>query len=87
MPGRAAIDALEQAGLRFELLDGFLYPGHRARRMHTLRQRSGQALMAALGQAAADAGALVLTRTLARELRRRPGPDHGRDLRTTGRHA
>ena len=51
----AAIDALEQAGLRFELLDGFLYPGHRARRMHTLRQRSGQALMAALGQAAADA--------------------------------
>ena len=38
----AAIDALEQAGLRFELLDGFLYPGHRARRMHTLRQRSGQ---------------------------------------------
>ena len=37
--------------------------------MHTLRQRSGQALMAALGQAAADAGALVLTRTLARELR------------------
>ena len=65
----AAIDALEQAGLRFELLDGFLYPGHRARRMHTLRQRSGQALMAALGQAAADAGALVLTRTLARELR------------------
>ena len=37
--------------------------------MHTLRQRSGQALMAALGQAAADSGALVLTRTLARELR------------------
>ena len=65
----AAIDALEWAGLRFELLDGFLYPGHRARRMHTLRQRSGQALMAALGQAAADSGALVLTRTLARELR------------------
>ena len=62
----AAIDALEWAGLRFELLDGFLYPGHRARRMHTLRQRSGQALMAALGQAAADSGALVLTRTGAR---------------------
>ena len=44
-----ALDALQQRhGLAFELLDGFLYPGHCVRRMHTLPQRTGAALVAAL---------------------------------------
>lgn len=64
-----AIDALQQRhGLRFELLDGFLYPGHAVRRMHTLPQRTGAALVAALEAAAAQAGADVLTNALVDEL-------------------
>lgn len=57
-----ALDALqERHGLAFELLDGFLYPGHSVRRMHTLPQRTGAALMAALQAAADAAGATLLT--------------------------
>jgi fumarate reductase flavoprotein subunit len=64
-----AIDALqERHGLAFELLDGFLYPGHSVRRMHTLAQRSGAALMSALDNAAARSGASLLPRSLVREL-------------------
>lgn len=56
-----ALDALQQRhGLAFELLDGFLYPGHALRRMHTLPQRTGAALVAALESATARAGALLL---------------------------
>ena len=58
-----ALDALQQHhGLQWQVLDGFLYPGHRARRMHSLPQRTGAALMAALQQAADNAGVPVLTR-------------------------
>jgi len=47
-----AMDALQaRHGLPFELLDGFLYPGHGVRRMHALPQRTGAALMAALDAA------------------------------------
>ena len=64
-----AIDALQQRhGLAFELLDGFLYPGHSVRRMHTLPQRTGAALVAALEAAATAAGALLLTDALVDEL-------------------
>lgn len=64
-----AIDALQQRhGVAFELLDGFLYPGHRVRRMHALPQRSGAALMGALQHAAETAGVTVLTHALVREL-------------------
>ncbi len=52
-----AIDALSAHGLAFAVLDNFLYPGHRVHRMHTLPQRTGQALVAALLQAAQAAGA------------------------------
>ena len=49
-----AIDWLETAhGFEFEVLDGFLYPGHRVRRMHSLPQRTGAALMARLLNSAA----------------------------------
>ena len=64
-----ALDALEQRhGLRFEVLDGFLYPGHRARRMHAVPERTGAALMAALERAATRAGADILTQALVREI-------------------
>ena len=39
----ALAELLARHGLRFELLDGFLYPGHTRRRMHTLAQRTGAA--------------------------------------------
>ncbi|MCW5637021.1 MAG: FAD-dependent oxidoreductase [Rubrivivax sp.] len=64
-----ALDALEaRHGLSFELLDGFLYPGHSARRMHTLRERTGAALVATLEAAALRAGAMLLTDAQASEL-------------------
>ena len=57
-----AIDALaERHGLGFELLGGFLYPGHSVARMHTLPARTGAALVAALEAAATAAGAMLLT--------------------------
>ena len=64
-----ALDALQQRhGLAFELLDGFLYPGHSVRRMHTLAQRTGAALVATLEAAALRTGALQLGDALVREL-------------------
>lgn len=64
-----ALDALQQRhGLRFELLDGFLYPGHSVRRMHTLPERTGAALVGALTAAAERAGAMLVTDALVREL-------------------
>ena len=64
-----ALDALQQRhGIAFELLDGFLYPGHSVRRMHTLPQRTGAALMAALQAAVERAGATLLVHARAIEL-------------------
>lgn len=64
-----AIDALQQRhGIEFEILDGFLYPGHSARRMHAVPERTGAALMARLERAALDAGVTLVTEALAREL-------------------
>lgn len=63
-----AIDALEQHGIVFEVLDGFLYPGHRARRMHAVPERTGAALMASLERTAQAAGADILTDAVVRVL-------------------
>jgi fumarate reductase flavoprotein subunit len=63
-----AIDALEQQGIVFEVLDGFLYPGHRARRMHAVPERTGAALMTSLERTALAAGADILTDALVRVL-------------------
>ncbi len=63
-----AIDALEQQGIVFEVLDGFLYPGHRARRMHAVPEHTGAALMAGLERTARAAGADILTDALVRIL-------------------
>jgi fumarate reductase flavoprotein subunit len=63
-----ALDALQGHGLDWELLDGFLYPGHTARRMHTLVARTGSALVDALAAAADHAGAVTLTHARVRQL-------------------
>lgn len=62
-----ALDLLARHGVEFELLDGFLYPGHHTRRMHALRERTGAALMAALLRAAR---AEVLTEARLTDLQR-----------------
>ena len=64
-----AVDTLEHDhGIRFEVLDGFLYPGHHVRRMHAVPERTGAALMACLERAATTAGADILTDALVRVL-------------------
>jgi fumarate reductase flavoprotein subunit len=44
-----------------DLLDGFTYPGHSARRMYGTPKRSGGELMACLQSAVEDAGIMLLT--------------------------
>jgi fumarate reductase flavoprotein subunit len=57
-----ALDALEGwLGTPFELLDGFLYPGHHTRRMHSLPARTGAALVGALAAAVQARDVPVLT--------------------------
>ena len=64
-----ALDALEDKhGLQWELLDGFLYPGHGALRMHAVPERTGAALMSRLQRAADAADIPVITQALVREL-------------------
>ncbi len=64
-----ALDALQQRhGLGWQLLDGFLYPGHSRHRMHTLPARTGAALVAALDAAATRAGATLVTNAQVHEL-------------------
>ena len=48
-------------GVPLALVDGFLYPGHTARRMYGTPNRTGGALMAALESAATESGVMVLT--------------------------
>jgi fumarate reductase flavoprotein subunit len=65
----AAIDRLtEQHGITFELLDGFLYPGHHARRMHAVVEKSGASLMAQLERAANAAGVYIVCNSTVTEL-------------------
>jgi fumarate reductase flavoprotein subunit len=64
-----ALDLLEEKhGLQFELLEGFLYPGHSALRMHTVPEKTGASLMTRLQRAADAAGVPVLTDALVCEL-------------------
>ena len=47
-----ALEWLEdEHGIPFALLEGFLYPGHRKHRMHTVPERKGEALISRLLQA------------------------------------
>ncbi len=63
-----AIDELEKMGLPFEIVDGFLYPGHTVRRMHTMPEKTGATLMTRLAQVATDLGADILGQSLVSEL-------------------
>ncbi|MFP8832728.1 FAD-dependent oxidoreductase [Hydrogenophaga sp. XSHU_21] len=64
-----AMDFLQtEHGLRWEVLDGFLYPGHSRHRMHTLPARTGAALTQTLEAAATQAGVDILTEARAEEL-------------------
>lgn len=63
-----AIDELEQMGLPFEIVDGFLYPGHTVRRMHTMPEKTGATFMTRLAQVANDLGADFLGQSLVCEL-------------------
>ena len=64
-----ALDGLQiRHGLQFDVLDGFLYPGHRLRRMHALRERTGAALVAVLEARARALGAMLLTQARVLEL-------------------
>ncbi len=48
-------------GIVFEVLQGFLYPGHSRLRMHAVPEHTGAALQARLLQAAEQAGVEILT--------------------------
>lgn len=64
-----AVDALgHRHGIGWELLEGFVYPGHSALRMHAVPQRTGAALMQGLLAAAQASAVDLLTRSLVREL-------------------
>jgi aspartate oxidase len=65
----AVLDTLQaRHGIAFEVLDGFLYPGHSVRRMHAVPQKTGAALVAQLERAATAAGADIVTQATVREL-------------------
>jgi len=51
----------DRHGIDFVLVEGFLYPGHSAPRMHAVPGKTGAALMAALQRACAEAGVDLLT--------------------------
>ena len=61
MSADAIHDLADRHGVTFELVEGFLYPGHSVARMHGTPNRTGQELMAMLVAAADNAGLDVLT--------------------------
>ena len=63
-----AIDVLEGKGLPFEIVDGFLYPGHSVLRMHTMPEKTGATFMTRLEQLALHEGVDILTEALVTEL-------------------
>ena len=76
-----AIDHLAEAhGFAFEVLDGFLYPGHGVRRMHALPEKTGAALVAKLDATAAALGADLLAEAVVRDLH----VDEGKRVRGIG---
>ncbi|MFC0205093.1 FAD-dependent oxidoreductase [Novosphingobium soli] len=58
----------ERHRVPLDLLDGFVYPGHSARRMFGTPKRSGGELMGCLQSAAEDAGVMLLTSATVTEL-------------------
>jgi fumarate reductase flavoprotein subunit len=58
--GRAIEWLADRCGIGFVLVEGFLYPGHSALRMHAVPEKTGRALMAALTGACVRAGVDIL---------------------------
>ncbi len=64
-----ALDCLTQRhGITLQVLEGFLYPGHSAHRMHATPEKTGASFIAQLERAATEAGAMLLTQATVREL-------------------
>ncbi len=64
-----AVDALQaKHAIEFEVLDGFLYPGHSTYRMHTVPEKTGAGLMARLLQAVASVNVPIVAEAVVREL-------------------
>ena len=64
-----ALDRLAQRHhVAMQVLEGFLYPGHSAHRMHATPDKTGASLIAQLERAANEAGAMLLTQATVREL-------------------
>lgn len=64
-----ALAWLAQAhGIPFELVEGFLYPGHSVERLHCVPERTGAALLARLHRAVAASGADLLCSARATDL-------------------
>jgi fumarate reductase flavoprotein subunit len=58
--GRAIEWLADRCGIAFVLVEGFLYPGHTALRMHAVPEKTGRAFMAALVEACSRAGIDIL---------------------------
>ena len=58
----------DRHGVPFELVEGFLYPGHSVMRMHCTPRRTGEELMGALLQACEKASLDILTECTVRHL-------------------
>ena len=64
-----ALDALQaRHGLQWQVLDGFLYPGHSVRRMHATPEKTGASLMGRLANAVAAADVPLVLNATVREL-------------------
>ena len=64
-----ALDALQDRhGLQWQVLDGFVYPGHSALRMHATPEKTGAGLMGRLANAVAAAGVPLVLDATVREL-------------------
>ena len=64
-----ALDALQaRHGLQWQVLDGFLYPGHSVRRMHATPEKTGVGLMGRLANAVTAADIPLITEATVREL-------------------
>ena len=64
-----ALDALQaRHGLQWQVLDGFLYPGHSVRRMHATPEKTGVGLTGRLANAVTAAGIPLITEATVCEL-------------------
>jgi len=66
--GRAIEWLADRCAIPFVVVEGFLYPGHSALRMHAVPEKTGRALMAALVQACERAGIDMLCEAQVRTL-------------------